>query len=337
MADAVLLTGISGFLGGHVALALLRAGYAVRGSLRDMGRADAVRASLAGAGADTARLDFVALDLLSDAGWAEAMAGVRFLQHPASPFFLTAPADPQALIAPAVEGTRRALTAALAAGVERVVLTSSIAAIQYGHADTGRLLDEADWTDPHSPRANAYARSKTLAEREAWALMAAAGRTRDLAVLNPAVLFGPLLDDDPGTSALLIRRLLGGRLPALPPLHLSCADVRDVAALHVDAMTDPAAGGERCIVAEGTYGLPDIAAMLRPTFPEHRIPRRTLPLWLVHLAALFDADLRANIEETGAPKRFASTRAPARLGRPLISTAEAARATAHSLIARGLV
>lgn len=337
MPDTVLLTGISGFLGGHVALALLRAGYAVRGSLRDIGRAEAVRASLARAGADTARLDFVALDLLSDAGWARAMRGVRFLQHTASPFVLSAPADPQELIAPALEGTRRALAAALAADVERIVLTSSIAAIQYGHADPTLPFSEADWTDPQSPHANAYARSKTLAEREAWTLMAAAGRRDALAVLNPAVIFGPLLDDDPGTSPLLIRRLLGGRLPALPPLYLSCTDVRDVAALHVAAMTDPTAGGTRCIVSEGAYCLPELAAMLRPAFPERRIPGWTLPLWLVRLAALFDADLRANIAEIGAPRRLDSARAEARLGRSLTPTAQAALATARSLVARGLV
>lgn len=337
MPDTVLLTGISGFLGGHVALALLRAGYAVRGSLRDMGRAEKMRTTLTRAGADISRLDFVALDLLSDAGWAQAMRGVRFLQHTASPFLLAAPADPQHLIAPAVEGTRRALTAALAAGVERIVLTSSIAAIQYGHADPGRLLDETDWTDPDSPGANAYARSKTLAEREAWALMAAAGRRADLAVLNPAVLFGPLLDDDPGTSALLVQRLLNNSLPALPPLHISCADVRDVAALHLAAMTDPAAGGQRCIVSQGTYSLADIAGMLRPAFPERRIPRRVLPLWLLRLAALFEGDLRANLAETGAPKRLDATRAPRRLGHPLIPTADAAIATGRSLLAHGLL
>lgn len=337
MTDTVLLTGISGFLGGHVALQLLNAGYAVRGSIRSLDKADKVRQTLAQAGADTTNLSFVALDLLKDDGWAEAIAGVRFLQHTASPFVLETPKDPQDLIRPAVEGTRRALEAALAADVERVVLTSSVAAIQYGHSDYARPLTEADWSDPDSAATTAYAASKTLAEREAWRLMDAAGRHDDLAVINPAVILGPLLDEDPGTSATAVRRLLDGKLPALPRLALSTVDVRDVAALHVDAMTNPAAAGQRCIASDGTFWMADIARMLQPAFPDRRIPTAQLPNWLVRLAALFDADIRNTLPEIGRKKPLDGSRAPQRLGRPLIPTSEAAIATGQSLIAHKLV
>lgn len=337
MADRVLVTGISGFLGGHLALDLLDQGYAVRGSLRSLDKADAVRATLAKAGADTSRLDFVALDLLSDAGWSEAMAGVRFLQHTASPFLLKTPRDPDDFIRPAVDGTRRAIAAALAANVERVVLTSSIAAIQYGHKDYGRLLTEADWTDVHAPTTGTYARSKTLAERKAWELMDAAGRHDDLAVINPAAIFGPLLDEDPGTSATIVKRLLDGKLPAVPKLILSVVDVRDVAALHRDAMTNPAAGGRRCIASSGAYSMADLGRMLKPAFPDRRVPTGELPNWLIRLVALFDRDLRDNMSEMGTAKRLDGQSGPARLGRPLISAADATIATGKSLVAHGLV
>ena len=337
MNDLVLVTGISGFLGGHVALQLLNSGYTVRGSVRNLDKADKVRGTLAKAGADVSRLEFVALDLLDDRGWETAMQGVRYLQHTASPFVLETPKDPDELIRPAVEGTRRAIMAALAAGVERVVLTSSIAAIQYGHKDYSRLLTEADWTEVDSTTTGAYPKSKTLAEREAWALVDAAGRHNDLAVINPAGIFGPLLDEDPGTSSLLVKRLLEGRLPAVPKLVMSVVDVRDVAALHVDAMTNPEAGGQRCIASEGTYSMAEMGAMLRPAFPDRRVPTVELPNWLVRLVALFDRDVRDNMHELGARKRVDGRRGSERLGRPLISSAEAAVATGRSLVEHKLV
>lgn len=332
MTDSVLVTGISGFLGGHVALQLLEAGYRVRGSVRNLDRADKVRDTLSKAGADISGLEFVALDLLSDSGWAEAMTGIRFLQHTASPFVLETPKDPNDLIRPAVEGTRRAIAAALASQVERVVLTSSIAAIQYGHADYSRAYDEADWTNVESANTGAYAMSKTLAEREAWKLMDAAGRHDDLAVINPAGIFGPLLDEDPGTSSMLVRRLIDGKLPAVPKLAMSVVHVRDVAALHVDAMTNPAAAGQRCIASEGTYWMSDIGRMLRPAFPDRRIPTGELPNWLLHIVALFDKGVRDNIHEIGTMKRIDGSRGSQRLHRKLISTEQSSIATAKSLI-----
>ena len=337
MADRVLLTGISGFLGGHVALQLLAAGYEVVGSVRSLDKANKVRATLTKAGADISRLNFVTLDLLDDAGWDAVMDGVKFVQHTASPFVLQTPKDPNELIRPAVEGTRRAIEAALRANVERVVLTSSIAAIQYGHANYSRVLTEADWSNPDSPTTGAYPKSKTLAEREAWRLMDAAGRHGDLAVINPAAILGPLLDEDPGTSSMLVSRLIDGKLPAVPKLVMSVVDVRDVAALQVDAMTNPDAGGQRCIASVQTLSMAELGQLLQPNFPDRRIPRSEIPNFLVRLAALFDADVRNNMHELGAAKRLDGTRGAQRLGRPLIGAGEAATATARSLIEHHLV
>lgn len=340
MTDRVLLTGISGFLAGHVALALLNAGYTVRGSVRNLSRAEKVRATLQKAGADISRLEFVALDLTSDQGWAEAMEGCRYLQHTASPFQLEMPEDRMELIGPAVAGTERALNAALAAGVERIVLTSSMAAIAYGH-DKSRTtpFTAADWTNLEGRDVNAYTESKTRAEQRAWEIVRAAGRESSLATINPSAILGPLLDEDPGTSVTLVQRLLNGSVPAAPRIPLVLVDVRDVASAHVAAMTAPEAGGQRFPMGESTLFFMEAARILRQAYPDRarKIPGLEMPDWAVRLYALFDKDVRSNLGELGVLKRLDSSAAIALIGRPLIPARDSIVATAESLIEYNLV
>lgn len=333
MTDRALLTGISGFLGGHIALSLLNAGFLVRGSVRDLRKANKVRETLARAGADVTRLEFVALDLTSDAGWDKAMEGVRYLQHTASPFVLTMPKDKNELVGPAVAGTERALHAALKSGVERIVLTSSMAAIAYGHDKTRTAPFTADeWSQIEARPQNAYIESKTRAERRAWEIMDAAGRHDDLAVINPSVILGPLLDEDEGTSAVLIKRLMNGSIPAAPRIPITCVDVRDVAEAHLLAMTRPEAGGKRFPMGESALHFIDAAMLLREHYPKHRIPRFEIPDWLVRLYGLFDRDVRDNVGELGYAKRLDSSAAIALLGHDLIPSRDAILATAESLV-----
>ncbi len=340
MADLVLLTGISGFLGGHLALALLRAGYRVRGSLRHMDRAASVRTMLVARKADIARLEFVELDLLADEGWREAMAGVRYLQHTASPLTAHMPGDRMELIRPAVEGTERALNAALAGEVERIVLTSSMAAIAYGHDPARRApFTELDWTNLEGRRVNAYTESKTRAERRAWQIMRAAGRQADLAAINPSIILGGLLDDDPGTSALLIRRLLDGSLPALPRIAPAIVGVEDVVEAHLRAMTVQEAGGRRFPISARTLFLREVAAIVREAAGARgrRVPWLPVPDVAVRLLALLNRDIRGIASELGIVKKLDSRAVEALLGHRLRPAEDAITATTHSLIARGLV
>ena len=283
----VLVTGGSGFIGGHCILQLLAQGHHVRTTVRSLAREPEVRALLKRAGAEGGdRLTFAAADLERDAGWPEAVAGSDFVLHVASPFPPTVPKHEDELIVPAREGALRVLKAARAAGVKRVVLTSSFAAIGYGHKPQAAPFDERDWTDVSGDDVAPYAKSKTLAERAAWDFVAQEGGP-ELSVVNPVGVFGPVLGPDTSTSILVVQRLMDGALPGLPQMAFGVVDVRDVADLHLRAMTDPRAKGERFLATAGDFmTFREIALTLKSRLgaAARRVPTRELPNWLVRVA-----------------------------------------------------
>ena len=340
MAQNILLTGISGFLGSHIALQLLKEGYKVRGSIRTPDKGKKLRQTMINHGADITNLEFVTLNLVSDDGWNEAMDTIDVLIHTASPFVTSMPKNKMELIIPAVEGTRRALEAALAANIKKIVLTSSSVAVMHGHERSRTTpFTEEDWTDPNSPNINAYIESKTLAEKKAWEIMEKYGRTNDLAVINPTLILGPLLDDDPGTSCALILRLLSGSVPATPRLHLPMVDVRDVAAMHLKAMQSIECAGKRFITSSEGMWIMQVSNVIKSRFPQfaRKLPKFQMPDWGMKIYSLFDGDVRGSLSQLGISHDLDNSRARKVLERDFIKADEAINATVSSIIEQKLI
>ena len=334
--QAVLVSGGSGFLGSWCVIELLRRGYDVRTTVRSLEREPQVRAAVGSEVDSGDRLTVLAADLTRDDGWAEAVAWCLYVLHVASPFPPKQPKDPDDLIVPAREGTLRVLRAGLDAGVKRVVVTSSIAAIRLAGGTRPRPLDERDWTDPDSPGLTPYVRSKTLAELAAWELVRERGQEDRLAVVNPGAIIGPVLNDDLSYSLQAVQRLLKGA-PGVPRLGFSLVDVRDVADLEIRAMTMPEAGGERFIAATQFLWMADIGAVLRERLGERasKVPTRTLPNVLVRGMALVDPGIRSVVGGLGKRTELSSEKARTSLAWAPRPVEDSIADTGDSLIRHG--
>lgn len=337
----VLVTGGSGFVAGHCIAQLLDQGYQVRTTVRSLDREASIRANLAEAGCvDDSGLSLVVADLTSDGGWDAAANGCTYVLHVASPFPLEIPAHEDDLIIPARQGALRVLRAALAAKVRRVVLTSSFAAVGYGHEHVGRRFTEEDWTNVDGPGVSAYVKSKTLAEQAAWQFIDHEGGDLELAVINPVGIFGPVLGSDFASSIEIVRRIVAGELPGYPKLSIQAVDVRDVAHAHLRAMTEPAAAGQRFVVtADGVLSMKEMGAVLKQHLGDagRKIPRRSIPNFGVRLAAIFDKPLRQIVPELGEVKEASNDKARSVLGFSLRTKEEAVIASGESLVRLGLV
>ena len=344
--STVLVTGGSGFIGSRCILQLLAAGHQVRTTVRNLNREGDVRAMLKQGGTDPgAAVSFFAADLEKDEGWPQAVSGCEYVLHVASPFPERVPKDENELIIPAREGALRVLRASRDSGVKRVVLTSSFAAVGYGQPPQSTPFNETNWTNIQGEGLTPYVKSKTLAERAAWDFIAREGNANrnnvlELSVVNPVGVFGPVLGPDYSTSILFVQRMMDGAVPGLPRLYFGAVDVRDVADMHLRAMTNPAAKGERFLAVAGDFiALVDVAKVLKARLgtAAKKVPTRQLPDFLVRLAALRDPAVKQILPELGKRKNATSEKAQRVLGWKPTSREDSIVATGESLIELGLL
>lgn len=291
----VLLTGISGYIGNHCAAELLKQGYRVRGSLRNLSKSEQVLQAIRTEVDPADKVEFCQLDLLKDAGWDEAMQGIDFVLHVASPFINKEPKDENLYIKPAVEGTLRALKAAKKANVKRVVVTSSMVSM-LENADKSIKIDPNSWTNVQAKNVSAYAKSKTLAEKSAWDFInnQTGEHAMELTVVNPGPVFGPTLSGNlSGASLGLFTQMMTGKLPLLPQAAINMSDVRDIAKIHVLALENESAAGKRFIVTTpNPYKFQEMAAILQSNgYP--KVSTRLAPNFLLRFLGNFDREARS--------------------------------------------
>jgi len=336
----ILVTGATGFVGKWTILQLLQKGYRVRGTVRSLSRAAEVTDTLTrelGQGA-SANLELVEADLLDDKGWAEAMRGVSTVMHIATAIRADEPKDQSLVIRPALEGTQRVFRFADAAGIKRIIMTSSIATVGYGHGQTSgrRVYDETYFTNLDNMRWTwAYCVGKTRAEQFAWAF--AKDHAIGLTTVHPGAIIGPALDKDASISLGMVSGLLAGSVPAMPSNGFSIIDVRDVAALHVAALEKPETIGQRYLATAEYTPFPKVADILREAYPDWTITMKRAPDWIIKLIASFGGPARQIINDIGNEKVFDGSKGERLLGRSFIGARESILATAESVIRLGLV
>ncbi|MDO3411549.1 NAD-dependent epimerase/dehydratase family protein [Saccharibacillus sp. CPCC 101409] len=342
MTQTVLVTGGTGFVGMQIILQLLQKGYNVKTTLRSVSSQAKVTETLKLSGiASFDRLAFVEADLSKDDNWHEAVKGCDYVLSVASPVFLTSPKDEKEAIRPAVEGIVRVLKAARDSKVKRVVMTSNFGAVGFSNTDKNSVTTEADWTDPDQPGLSVYEKSKVLAERAAWDFIKREGAGLEFATINPVAILGSALSAHVSGSFGLLNHLLDGSMKAVPRIPLNVVDVRDVADLHIRAMENPKANGQRFIAsADGQISFPEIAAVLRRRYPDiaNKVSSRTVPDFVINAAALFNKEAKEAALLLRMNRNVSNDKAKKVLGwKPIASSEEVIAASVDSMIKFGIV
>ena len=334
----VLVTGASGYIGKHIVLELLNRGFEVRASVRDLSKGEEVKKAVSAhldSSVDLKKsLTFVELDLEKDSGWDQALEGVDVLMHTASPFPIASPKNEDEVIVPAVQGTLRALKAAHSAGVKRVILTSSVAAIYGTDLPSGKsAFDETIFTDINHPIGRqTYTKSKALAEAAAWDYVRKNAPEIQLTTINPVLVLGAPLDEKYGSSVSIIQRLLKGSDPMLPDLSFSIVHVKDVAKMHVDAISNNSTISERIIASSAPLSFVETAKVLQKAFPDRKLKTMQAPNFVIRILGLFDGDIKAIIPMLGDRTPVSSAKAQRIFDMKFISAEDAVVETAKFLL-----
>src|SRR5882757_6391176 len=338
MPETVLVTGGSGYIAGWCVVELLRGGYDVRTTVRGRDKEQVVTDAVSTAVDPAGRLSFAVADLTADEGWDAAVKGVDYVLHVASPLGGAAAGDPDAMLAAARDGALRVLRSATAAGVKRVVMTSAANAASPSSYATEGVTDETLWTDPGDPTLSPYRRSKTLAEKAAWDFMAGYQGPTELTTVLPGAVFGPILATSTIGSVGIVGRMVSGAMRGVPRIGLEIVDVRDLADVHIRAMTSPDAAGQRFLATGEFTWMSEMAATLRDGLGAdgRRVRTRRIPDFAVRLAARFrDPSLREITPALGRRSRHTTAKAARLLDWHPRPAPETVLACARSLLAHG--
>ncbi|MCE7065235.1 aldehyde reductase [Dyadobacter sp. CY326] len=335
--ETVLVTGGNGFVGLHIVLQLLQKGYKVRTTLRSMAIKDKLVETLKTNGVSSfGNLSFIEAELTSDDHWQEAMKDCKYVLSVASPVFSEIPKDESKAIGPALEGILRVLKFASKAGVKRVVMTSNFGAVGFSQTDKSRQTTEADWTDPNLKGLSIYEKSKLLAERAAWEFIKNQRGNLEFVTINPVAIFGPSLNGHVSSSLDILKNMLDGTWKAIPPIPLNIVDVRDVALLHVLAMENPEANGQRFIAsADGQISMPQIAAFLKTARPEvsGKVSSKKIPAFALKIGSLFNEQAKQGVMFIRVNRNVSNSKAKTILGwKPVANMQEAILASVDSMI-----
>ena len=335
--EPVLVTGGTGFVGMQIILQLLQKGYQVKTTIRSLKSKDKLIETLKANGISTFdNLSFALIELTQDDNWEEAMKGCKYVLSVASPVFFDTPKDEKQATRPAVEGILRVLKFAKNAGVKRVVMTSNFGAVGFSHTNKNIETTESDWTNPNEKGLSVYEKSKTLAEKAAWEFIRNEGGTLEFATINPVAILGPSLDAHISGSFGILKHLLDGSMKAVPNIPLNIVDVRDVADLHILAMTIPEANGNRFIAtADGQISMPEIAALLKEKLPNiaTKVSTRKVPNFVLNLASLFNKKAKEGKLLLNVNRNVSNAKAKDILGwKPVATKEQAILAAMESMI-----